>query len=96
MARKLGDVLDSTNKNCVTHSIVVECKTPQQGNGYDCGVFTLGLSEALSSQPFGLGKSEQQKELQSQFEIMGGENKFASNLRKRIADDIRELAFASR
>lgn len=96
VARKLGDVLNSRNKNSTTHSIVVECKTPQQYNGYDCGLMALGLAEALSLQPFGVGKSEQEKELHSQFELMGGKDKFASNLRKRIANDIRELASASK
>mmetsp|Transcript_14938 Transcript_14938/g.32421 ORF Transcript_14938/g.32421 Transcript_14938/m.32421 type:complete len:303 (+) Transcript_14938:17-925(+) len=72
---------------------VLECQTPQQRNGYDCGVFALGFTEALSaSDDYGFVKEDHEALLQSHFEEKGGHGEFASGLRKQIGDDIRALA----
>ena len=50
VATKLERVLsaqDSKN-NSTTNVQVQECKTPQQANGYDCGIHVLAAAEALS------------------------------------------------
>jgi len=75
---------------------VIECKTPQQRNGYDCGVFTLGFAEALSSasDDGGVANVKEYLEalLQDWFEENGGHAESALRLRERIGGDIRELA----
>ena len=79
---------------------VVECQAPQQSNGYDCGVFTLGFAEALlrlSRDNFVSNKSILNEKaidtaFSSYFIDMGGHIHFASNLRKRIGNDIRRLS----
>ena len=70
---------------------VLECRTPQQRNGYDCGVFTLGFAEALSASD-DFVKEHHEDILQSHVEENGGQEKFASGLRTQIGDDIRGLA----
>ncbi|KAL9189998.1 hypothetical protein ACHAXT_009673 [Thalassiosira profunda] len=78
----------------ITHQArVTECTTPQQRNGYDCGVLTLGFADALSSDHgFGVAAEHRESLLETYFEGNGGHEKFASELRKQIADDIRQLA----
>ena len=70
---------------------VLECRTPQQRTGYDCGVFALGFADALfASDDF--VKEHNEAVLQSHFEENGGHEQFVSGLRKQIGDDIRGLA----
>mmetsp|Transcript_3976 Transcript_3976/g.8908 ORF Transcript_3976/g.8908 Transcript_3976/m.8908 type:complete len:267 (+) Transcript_3976:40-840(+) len=91
VARKVVDVLRVSNSDhdgCRVR--VVERKTPQQGNGHDCGVFALGVAEILAAMPFGMEKAEE--ELQKQYDERGGQGEFAIRLRRRIGDDIRRLA----
>lgn len=72
---------------------VLECQTPQQNNGYDCGVFALGFTDALSSSnDYGFMKEQHESLLQSHCEEEGGQGDFALGLRKQIGDDIRGLA----
>jgi len=81
---------------------VVECITPQQGNGYDCGVFACGFAEALSSCA-SLSSSDDTIEnenckkryesiLKGHFDERGGQEEFAKGLRKSMSDDISMLA----
>lgn len=90
-----GETSSSVNVN--------ECQALQQNNGYDCGLYTLGFAEALLRVSYGRfdgggNKSfiDEEKALENVFTSymndMGGQTHFASNLRKRIRDDIRELA----
>lgn len=76
---------------------VLECKTPQQQNGYDCGVLTLGFAEALSESDgdYGFVKEQHEALVQADFVDKGGHQGFALGLRKRIGDDIRALASQS-
>ena len=72
---------------------VVECGAPQQKNGYDCGVFALGFAEALfDSDDYGFVREQHEGLLRVEFNERGGQEGFASGLRKRIGDDVRELA----
>ena len=85
----------------VTLVSVIECQTPQQRNGYDCGVLALGFAEALATINTDSreenddinGKKEKYYEslLQSYFDKHGGHEDFALRLRKQIGDAIREL-----
>jgi Ulp1 family protease len=82
-------------RGCVPDSVeVVECQTPQQRNGYDCGLFALGVAESLSgsADDFVINKKNCENLLQNYFEKNGGHEEFALRLRKRIGDHIRELA----
>ena len=91
VARKVVDVLRVSNSDhdgCRVR--VVEFKTPQQGNGHDCGVFALGVAEILASMPFGMEGAEE--ELQNQYDDRGGQGEFSIRLRRRIGDDILGLA----
>ncbi len=89
---------DSTN---TTNVNVTECQVPQQSNGFDCGLYTLGFAEALlrlsNDNPCGSSRNSNDGLLKVSIEtatasyisdIMGGQINFASNLRKRIRDDI--------
>jgi Ulp1 family protease len=71
-----------------TNTTVKECKSPQQNNGYDCGVYLLGFAEALSSCDWPVMKCCQQQYEVALREYIGGAE-FASILRKRIANDVR-------
>ncbi|KAL7524155.1 hypothetical protein ACHAWF_000836 [Thalassiosira exigua] len=96
VAKKLHQVLCSTmsEQDGVADVVdVEECKTPQQRNGHDCGLHALGSAEALcASEDYGFLKEEHEDIVRRHFEENGGHAEFASNLRKRIGDDIRELA----
>ena len=96
VAEKLHKVLHtSMSKDMRITDVVevVECKTPQQRNGYDCGVLALGFAEALSScDDHGSTKEQYESMLQSNFETNGGHETFALGLRKKIGYDIRNLA----
>ncbi|KAL7543755.1 hypothetical protein ACHAXR_013447 [Thalassiosira sp. AJA248-18] len=97
VAKKLHNVLceSMSEMDGVANAVaeVLECQTPQQKNGYDCGVLALGFAEALSeSDDYGFVKGQYEALLQSDFEGKGGHGEFAYGLRKRIGDDIRELA----
>ena len=86
---------------------VIECQTPQQRNGYDCGILALGFAEALTSTTINTDSREEEngndiingeKEkkyyeslLQRYFDKHGGHEDFALRLRKQIGDAIREL-----
>jgi len=73
--------------------LVVECQTPQQQNGYDCGLFALGFAEALSgTDEHFIVKEDCEGLLQNHFENNGGQGDFALRLRRNIGDAIRELA----
>ena len=95
VSNKLQKVLFSSN-NCEDDMekeyTLVECQTPQQTNGYDCGVFMLGVADALSSCGFDAVKADYEAKIQSVFENMGGNVNFAQRLRRQIGDDIRMLA----
>lgn len=101
---------DSIN---TTNVAVTECQVPQQSNGFDCGLYTLGFAEALlrlsnNDNPCGSSRSSSNNDnnkndglLKVSIEaaiasymsdMMGGQINFASNLRKRIRDDIHKLA----
>lgn len=91
----------SLEKDGVTTVNVIDCEALQQNNGYDCGLYTLGFAEALLrlSNEGGSGSSNgllDKKAIESAFTSymndMGGQLNFASNLRRRIGDDIRKLA----
>ena len=89
----------SLQKDEMTKVNVVECQALQQSNGYDCGVYTLGFAEALLRLSNGSGSCNgllDDRAIETAFTSymndMGGQINFASNLRKRIADDIRKLA----
>jgi hypothetical protein len=86
---------------------VIECQTPQQRNGYDCGILALGFAEALTTtinttvsrreeenDDIIIGKKEEkyyESLLQRYFDKHGGHEEFALRLRKQIGDAIREL-----
>lgn len=48
VARKFGSAFTSRLR---WDQNVVECRVPQQANGYDCGVHVLGMAEALLTSP---------------------------------------------
>ncbi|KAL9183931.1 hypothetical protein ACHAXT_002017 [Thalassiosira profunda] len=84
-----------SKKDCNIDSLeVIECRTPQQRNGYDCcGVLTLFFAEALSSSGgFGIPKEQRESLLATHFGNNGGHEKFALGLREKLGKDIRELA----
>lgn len=97
VAKKLSKVLTCTQSSIVNPNVsVVECQTPQQNNGYDCGVFMLGFAEALALDDSGFGSQiEYETALKTRFDAMGGQKRFASGLRKSMAVVIRELASES-
>ncbi|KAK1745737.1 C48 family peptidase [Skeletonema marinoi] len=86
--------------DAITRVNVIECQALQQNNGYDCGVYTLGFAEALlrlSNDKSGsnnglLDEKAIEAAFTSYMNDMGGQIHFASNLRRRIGDDIRKLA----
>lgn len=92
------------NDSITTNVDVTECQVPQQSNGFDCGLYTLGFSEALlrRSNDNSCGSSNNKNDgllevsietaIASYMSDMGGQIDFASNLRKRIRDDIHKLA----
>ena len=74
---------------------VEECKTPQQKNTFDCGLFALGFAEALTSPKYNYciiqdetGTKYDGSQLQKCFDASGG-FQFALKLRSRIACYIR-------
>ena len=69
---------------------VIECKTPQQNNGYDCGLFLLGFSQVLSSNDLPSDKISKQQFEHALYQYASGTH-FASELRKTIASDICKL-----
>lgn len=89
------------NDSTAANVNVTECQVPQQSNGFDCGLYTLGFVEALlrlsNDNPCGSSRSRNNNDgllkvsietaIASYMSDMGGIN-FASNLRKRIRDDI--------
>ena len=84
----------------------IECKSPQQRNGHDCGVFVLALTETLSSlediktiassstHVFSIGTLV--KHCEEAIEGMDDDMHFGINVRKRIANDIQSLIFDSK
>ena len=91
VSKKLHKILNTNMSS--DEEVVVECKTPQQKNGYDCGVLSLGFSKAISTCD-DVGQYESR--VQTYFEEKGGHEKFALRLRKQIGDDIRQLAAAEK
>ena len=89
----------SLKKDAITSVNVIECQALQQNNGYDCGMYTLGFAEALlrlSNDRSGnntglLDEKAIEAAFTSYMNDMGGQMHFASNLRRRIGDDIRKL-----
>ena len=71
---------------------IKECKTPQQNNGFDCGVYLLWFAEGLSSVIDDVGTSQC---CQETYEAALKDNtcgtNFAILLREKIAADIRGL-----
>lgn len=92
---------DAINDNVDTGNLVsvIECQTPQQRNGYDCGVLALGFAEALTNTTDRVEddnlnakkKKYYESLLQSYFDKHGGHEYFALRLREQIGDAIREL-----
>ena len=91
VSRKLIKVLHINSPMETAAANVHECKSPQQGNGYDCGVYLLGFAETLSSlqidSPIDKRKKEYEETLCAKVDGAG----FASQLRKRIVNVIHEL-----
>jgi len=97
-SKKLQKVLLSFWGNAIGISSddinLVECKTPQQTNGCDCGLFALGVAQALafadksSETP---DASELEFIVHYYFDKIGDVKSFGTNLRKIIGDDIRSL-----
>lgn len=101
MYRLFKQHYSSLERDGVTNENVIDCEAPQQNNGYDCGLYTLGFAEALlrfsnesgsgSSNGF-LDEKTRESAFTSYMNDMGGQAHFASNLRRCIGDDIRKLA----
>jgi len=90
---KASKVLNYSPKCCG----VCSCPSPQQSNGYDCGIFALGVAEALSEKSLpassvGLGIIKYCEQELARFVEDNGGVKFATNMRAKIASDIRTLA----
>jgi hypothetical protein len=90
----------STGDNDSTAANVTECQVPQQSNGFDCGLYTLGFAEALlrlsKDNPCGGNRNKNDGLLKISIETsiasyMSEQINFASNLRKRIREDIQNL-----
>jgi Ulp1 family protease len=90
VARKLLKVLHSHPNDATIVADVTECKTPQQNNGYDCGLCLLGFAEALLNQDPSLSQERYEAALEEYASGEKGET-FASILRKQISQAIREL-----
>ena len=85
------------NGNTANHDKVslTHCSTPQQSNGYDCGIFALGSAEALSDVSLWSGQNVVVADVEAslqEFVTVNGGTDFAKALRQRIANDIRALA----
>jgi Ulp1 family protease len=96
--------IDGGDGNLVS---VIECQTPQQRNGYDCGILALGFAEALTTTINADSREEEDNDddiingekeekyyeslLQRYFDKHGGHEDFALRLRKQIGNAIREL-----
>ena len=86
-----NDAATSPNKKVtLTH-----CSTPQQNNGHDCGIFTLGAAEALSESSLWQGEriitQDMENALMDFVHTLGGAE-FAKKMRQKIGQDIRALA----
>jgi hypothetical protein len=101
VAHKLHTVLQqqySSMGRTASVNVIEFHQAMQQTNGYDCGVYTLGFAEALlrlsndRSDSGLLDEKAIETAFSSYVNDMGGQIHFASNLRKRIGDDIRKLA----
>lgn len=80
--------------------IVECCETPQQTNGYDCGIFAISTAEALSEMPVKLAldptiQEDTEQALKHFVQEKGGINEFAKRKRRDIAMDIRNLVSGS-
>uniref|UniRef100_A0A7S4NIS5 Ubiquitin-like protease family profile domain-containing protein n=1 Tax=Odontella aurita TaxID=265563 RepID=A0A7S4NIS5_9STRA len=75
-------------------AVVIECRTPQQNNGYDCGIFALGAAEALSDVSLLEGDLMPQsfEMALASFVADCGAAGFAGYLRHAISNDIKKLA----
>jgi Ulp1 family protease len=95
VSQKLLKVLHCRSKSDLTNidSINVnECKTPQQNNAYDCGVYLLGFAEALSSVKDDLTSESCKEKYEETVSSYAGGDEFAVKLRQQICDDIRTLS----
>ena len=85
---------------------VIECKTPQQRNGYDCGIYALALTEILSSlEDIKKIASDDKhdfsiailvKRCEKVIEGMDDDTHFGVDVRKRIANDSQSLILDSK
>lgn len=80
----------------------MRCKTPQQKNGYDCGLFALRFAEALSNNrcikimsEFVDGTIFDSNSLKEYFDEKGGDAEFAPNLRREMLDYLLQEAPAT-
>jgi sentrin-specific protease 8 len=94
VATKLYQALDTARQSArrdLENNVVQECITPQQKNGFDCGVHVLANAEALSVEAInGLaGQNDIERRLANRDPF------FAESLRAQIAHDIRLQASAS-
>ena len=75
-----------------TEGMVQQAKTPQQENGYDCGVHVLAAAKILSKSLFTNPSSDILDLEQSLRQEMGANPQdFCSNLRREISSEIRRL-----
>ena len=71
---------------------VKECITPQQKNGFDCGVYLLGFAEGLTSVHDSAPADHCcQEKYEAALQVATSGSDFASILRGKIAADIRGL-----
>jgi Ulp1 family protease len=94
VSQKLMKVLYCGTKTDPIHigaADVNECKTPQQCNAYDCGVFLLGFAEALSSAKDDFTPKYCKEKYEDTVSSFASRDEFAVKLRRRIYEDIRTL-----
>lgn len=87
-ARAVANKFENVFGNSTAAEEVLECQTPQQENGYDCGIHVLAAAEALC-----LVKSQDVVSHEAALqEWVSKRESFAIESRKSIASDIRKLA----
>lgn len=98
--RTLVNWQQADKKKTVNSKVLIfqECSAPQQQNGYDCGIHTLGTAQALAQSITSRAAdfSYQTKQLEDDVKAsVAASPCFCSKLRQRIAKDAEELASRS-